>query len=119
MLYLVIKEKEFKIYEFPSLYLFKEEFNFIFELNYKDLFKEIGDQYYFLIVYFPFSSTNFELGKPFLKKYQLSYNVDMSTIHFYQKNDENKKEIKINNGEKYYIFNKFDDFSCIFKYNFL
>ena len=98
------KREEFKIYEFPSLYLFKEEFNFIFELNYKDLFKEIGNQYYFLIVYFPFSNTNFELGKPFLKKYQLSYNVDMSTIHFYQKNDENKKKIKINNGEKNIIY---------------
>ena len=86
------KREEFKINEFPTLYLFKEEFKYIFELNYLDLFEEIGNKYYFLIIYFPFSNNNFELGKPFLKKYQMSYNVDMSTIHFYRKHDKNIKD---------------------------
>ena len=94
------KRQEFKIKEFPSLYLFNEQFNFIFELNYIDLFEEIGDEYYFLIIYFPFSGAGFELGKPFLKKYQLSYNIDMSTIHFYKKNNKNNKEIKEDKGKK-------------------
>ena len=79
------KSKDFKINEFPSLYLFKEEFDYIFELNYNDLFEEIENIYYFLILYFPFFNTNFVLGKPFLKKYKLSYNVDLGTIHFYKK----------------------------------
>jgi len=86
------KREEFKINEFPTLYLFKEEFKYIFELNYLDLFEEIGNKYYFLIINFPFSNNNFELGKPFLKKYQMSYNVDMSTIHFYRKLDKNNKD---------------------------
>ena len=41
------KSKDFKINEFPSLYLFKEEFDYIFELNYNDLFEEIENIYYF------------------------------------------------------------------------
>ena len=97
------KREEFKINEFPSLYLFKEELNQIFELNYLDLFEEIGNIYYFLIIYFPFSD-NFELGKPFLKKYQMSYNVDMSTIHFYKKNNKNNSERIIKNERKNFIF---------------
>ena len=97
------KREEFKINEFPSLYLFKEELNQIFELNYLDLFEEIGNIYYFLIIYFPFSD-NFELGKPFLKKYQMIYNVDMSTIHFYKKNNKNNSERIIKNERKNFIF---------------
>ena len=57
------KNQEFKINEFPSLYLFKEELDNIFELNYHDIFEEIDNIYYFLIIYFPFSNNNFELGK--------------------------------------------------------
>ena len=90
------KSQEFKIEEFPPLYLFKEEFRLTFELNYKDLFKEFNNIYYFLVVYFPFSNTNFELGKPFLKKYKFIYNGDSKTIHFYNSIFKNKKKEKIN-----------------------
>ena len=96
------KKIEFKINEFPSLYLFKEEFNYIFELDYKDLFVEIQNYYYFLIIYFPFSNEYIELGKPFLKKYQLSYNPDSTTVHFYiaQKKEVNENNLKLNNKMK-------------------
>lgn len=98
------KNKEFIIEEFPSLFLFKEEFRYIFELDYKDLFEEVNNVYYFQIVYFPFSCSNFEFGKPFLKKYQLSYNQDSNTIHYYnemlnKENNENNKDNKGNNSE--------------------
>ena len=103
------KNKEFKINEFPSLYLFKEELDNIFELNYHDLFEEIDNIYYFLIIYFPFSNNNFELGKPFLKKYQMSYNIDMSTIHFYKNNNiiknNNKEFLKAEKKNIIYLFN--------------
>ena len=95
--------EEFKIEEFPTFYLFKEEFNFIFELDYKDLFEQIDNSFIFLIIYFPFSCDNFEFGKPFLKKYQLSYNVDMSTVHFYKKNNTNNNVI-IKNTNKHIFF---------------
>ena len=103
------KNQEFKINEFPSLYLFKEELDNIFELNYHDLFEEIDNIYYFLIIYFPFSNNNFELGKPFLKKYQMSYNIDMSTIHFYKNNNiiknNNKEFLKAEKKNIIYLFN--------------
>ena len=103
------KNQEFKINEFPSLYLFKEELDNIFELNYHDLFEEIDNIYYFLIIYFPFSNNNFELGKPFLKKYQMSYNIDMSTIHFYKNNNiiknNNKEFLKAEMKNIIYLFN--------------
>ena len=99
------KIEEFKIEQFPSLYLFKEEFDFIFELNYNDLFEQIDNIYIFLIIYFPFSCDNFQLGKPFLKKYQLSYNVDMSTVHFYKiNNTNNNNNIKKGDKSKNIIF---------------
>ena len=88
------KCKEFKINDFPPLYFFEEELDNIFELNYHDLFEEIDNIYFFLIIYFPFLDNNFELGKPFLKKYQMSYNIDMSTIHFYKNNHKEKNKTK-------------------------
>ena len=97
------KSEEFKIEDFPSLYLFKEEFDFIFELNYNDLFEQIDNYYIFKIIYFPFSCDNFELGKPFLKKYQMSYNVEMSTIHFYKKNNRINNIIKKEKSQNIYI----------------
>ena len=98
------KSAEFKIEKFPPLYLFKEEFDFIFELNYNDLFEQIDNIFIFLVIYFPFSCDKFELGKPFLKKYQLSYNVDMSTVHFYKKNNMNNNKDKKNNKSNNFIF---------------
>ena len=99
------KTKEFKIEEFPSLFFFKEEFKFFFELNYKDLFKEINNIYYFLVIYFPFSNNYFELGKPFIKKYKITYNPEINTINFYnnllKKKNNNNKDIRNN------IFNRF------------
>ena len=97
------KSGEFKIEDFPSLYLFKEEFDFIFELNYNDLFEQIDNYYIFKIIYFPFSCDNFELGKPFLKKYQMSYNVEMSTIHFYKKNNRINNIFKKEKSQNIYI----------------
>ena len=96
------KREEFKIEEFPSLFLFKEEFKYIFELNYKDLFQEINKIYYFSIVYFPFSDIYFELGKPFFKKYQITYNENSNTIHYYNellKNENNKNDKTIINKD--------------------
>ena len=102
------KREEFKIDEFPSLYLFKEEFKYIFELNYKDLFQEINKIYYFSIVYFPFSDTYFELGKPFFKKYQITYNENSNTIQYYNEllkkvSDKTINNKNINNESVYII----------------
>ena len=72
-----IKEK------FPTLYFHHQKFNYKFELNFNDLFYIKNDIMYFLI-YFVQSSNNDDkyaqisewiLGKPFLQKYQFSFDV--------------------------------------------
>ena len=61
---------------FPYLYLSNIDYNYIFELNHKDLFMNINNYYYFMII-FPnnqidkkTSQEKWYMGQPFLKKYQ-------------------------------------------------
>lgn len=102
-----INSEDFKIEDFPTLFLFKEEFKYIFELNYKDLFEEDSGIYNFLVVYCPFADDNFELGKPFLKNYKITYNSEINAIHFYnyllkKNNNDEYKNIDQRNKTKIY-----------------
>lgn len=100
-------ESKFNIKKFPSLYFYHKELNFTFNLDYKDLFTKVDDKYYFLIVFENIGLDNWKLGKPFLKKYQLTLNLDTKIVYFYNRNirvttddDENKtfdKKEKIKN----------------------
>jgi hypothetical protein len=91
---------------FPTIYYYHYEFNFTFELNYNDLFEEINDKIFFLIVKNKgsFNQYLWKLGKIFLKKYKLSFNQDSKTISFYNNNEKNddksslpiKEEKKVN-----------------------
>ena len=70
--------------EFPTLYFKMNQFNEIFELNYKDLFREKEkNKLYFLIVFSQTSQNYFEIGKIFLKKYIFTFNQDAKTIGYY------------------------------------
>ena len=73
----------FKIKEFPSLYFYNRELNYTFELDYNDLFKKIGDNYFFLIIFDQMIINIWKIGKPFLKKYQMTFDIDSKTINFY------------------------------------
>ena len=73
----------FKIEEFPSLYFFIRESNYTFELNYNDLFKKNGDYYYFLVIFDQMIISTWKIGKPFLKKYQMTLDIDSKRIIFY------------------------------------
>jgi len=94
------------IEKFPKIYFYHYEFNFTFELNYNDLFEEINDKIFFLIVKNKgsFNQNLWKLGKIFLKKYQLSFNQDSKTISLYnnimKNNDKSsipkKEETKFN-----------------------
>ena len=69
---------------FPIIIFNSKEFNFIFELNYKDLFIEINGKLYFLVD-FNNKSKNFigwRLGFPFLKKYKFLFNYSKKSIGF-------------------------------------
>ena len=75
--------------------------NLIIELDYKDLFTEFDNKYYFLM-YFPdnnYESTYFKFGKIIFQKYLLNFNLETKKIGFYlnEKKEENK-ENKENGG---------------------
>jgi hypothetical protein len=71
--------------KFPTLYFYHREFNYTFELNYEDLFEEINNDIYFLVVknIGNFNKDIWKLGKTFLNKYQFSFNQDSKMISFY------------------------------------
>ena len=71
--------------KFPTLYFYHREFNYTFELNYEDLFEEINNDIYFLVVknIGNFNKDIWKLGKTFLNKYKFSFNQDSKMISFY------------------------------------
>ena len=97
-------EKE--LIKFPELYLYKKEFQTNFCLSYKDLFITLEENIYFLIIFrtpiLQQINEIWELGIPFLKKYQIIFNSDTKKIGYYiSKNISNeiiRKDIKRNNN---------------------
>ena len=76
-------DKEFSIKSFPPIHFHHFELNKTFILDCKDLFYHKNNKYYFLIIYSSFSSSYWKLGKPFLKKYQTTLDLDSKKIYFY------------------------------------
>jgi len=73
-----------------NLKFISSESEFTFELTEKDLIYKFEEKYYFLI-YFNSLSEKCILGKPFFKKYQLTFDQEKKTISFYTKiNKQNK-----------------------------
>ena len=74
---------------FPSLYFKQNEFNYTFELNSQDLFIQIGQQIFFLVVFNKNNPTkSFLLGNIFLKKYFFSFENISKKILFYKENEK-------------------------------
>ena len=90
----------FDLKKFPSIYFESFEFNKTFELTYEDLFvlDEKSNKYIFLIL-FPtnYVETTWNLGIPFLRKYQFTYNENKKVIGFY--NIDKKDKDKDNNNK--------------------
>jgi hypothetical protein len=74
------------IIKFKNIIFSSEVGNYNFNLNYNDLFIKNDDKYFFLIV-FPLNDDNkfWQLGKPFLKKFQFIFDQDKKLIGFYKK----------------------------------
>ena len=98
---------EFKIEKFPTLYFAHAKFNFTFELDYNDLFIKKGNKYFFNIIFPESYIEHFEMGKIFLKKYFLSYNVEKKTISFYNKNIPIESDLERKNNEENSYFTYF------------
>ncbi len=92
----------FNISSFPDIYFEHKELETIFNLTYKDLFilDETNNKYIFLIINNKYASS-WVLGNIFLKKYQLTFNVDSKTFGYYKSmNYYNKnKDIKADNNK--------------------
>ena len=81
------------IKKFPTIYFYHYDFNYTFELTNDELFQEINDNIFFLIVknIGDFNKDIWRLGKIFLKKYHFSFNQDSKMINFYNNMNFNKK----------------------------
>ena len=92
------------IKDFPTIYFIHRTLRYTFEINYKDVFIEYNGRYICLIWFDISSRNNWRFGKPFLKKYFFSFNVDKKIIGFYDMNNNEKKDEKANNYIALYIF---------------
>ena len=70
------------IKKFPEIKFYNKEINYTFVLTFKDLFIEINNKYYFLIVC---ESYNWIFGIPFIKKYNPVFDQENKYIGFYKK----------------------------------
>ena len=86
----------FDVKSFPSIFFYHSELNKTFILDYHDLFYKENNKYYFLIIYSSFSGSYWKLGKPFLKKYQITLDLDSKKIYFYNFLAKDNEEKNIN-----------------------
>jgi hypothetical protein len=101
---------DFKAYyeKFPNLYFFVYDYNYNFELTKEDLFVKVNHEYYFLIIFkksvFDHPDLAFwNLGLPFLKKYEFVHNYEKQSIGFYipyKEPDEDEDDEKPTNNTK-------------------
>ena len=87
---------------FKTLYFKHHEYNYIFELCYKDLFYEYNDKILFLIINEK-NNNVWKLGIPFLKKYLMSYDYDYKVIGFYSNENNIKDKIYKKNYIKIFM----------------
>ena len=92
---------------FPEIKFIHKGLSANFILTYKDIFIPFNDKYVFLIFFDTHEDKNlWKLGKPFLKKYLFTFDLDKKNIGYYS----DKKESNITNKEpnseyKYIIIN--------------
>ena len=93
--------------KFPTLYFKHRNLNKIFELNYNEVFKEMGDYIIFSIVFDEEETSHWTFGRIFLKKYQFVFDNDQKTITYIKKNiinntndDNNDKNDNNDNNNK-------------------
>ena len=107
-----------EIKKFPTLYFKSNELEYIFELNFEDLFMIKEDKLFFLII-FRKSQGIFSLGKLFFKKYLFTFSFDNRIIGFYNdKLDFNSQKMNdLTNKSNYGLKEKI--ILCIFSVAFI
>ena len=88
---------------FPSLYFKQNELDFTFELTPEDLFVQIEDEIFFLVVFNKNNPTSsFLLGNIFLQKYFFSFDCQLKKVLFYRDSKKDKKNDTTNNVWHWY-----------------
>ena len=91
-------DKNVDISKFKDIFFKTSNKQLNFTLTYKDLFKKIGDYYYFLIL-FNADINQWIFGHIFLKKYMMVFNWDKKTIGYYYESNNN-----VNNSNSFIIY---------------
>jgi hypothetical protein len=111
--YFVISCDKVKLFEedkeildkFPTLKFFIFDFNYNFELTKDDVFTEVNNVLYFMIIYQRDIFNNpelvyWDLGLPFMQKYQFVHNYEKKTVGFYIPEKEEEEESKEDNEKE-------------------
>ena len=82
--YMIICNSEFKtsLSTFPKIYFFNEQYSYIFNLDYNDVFMELNNKIYFLIIFKEDMNTIWRVGKIFMKKYPFIFDYDNKRVSF-------------------------------------
>ena len=95
-IYIIHCDKNFEINNFKNLSFVLKDVNYEFVFTYKDLFFELNNEYIFAIT-FDYKTDDGDstwiLGKTFMKKYQLVFDLERKIIGLY-------KDDKVNNNKK-------------------
>ena len=92
------------IKDFPTIYFNHRILGYTFEITYTDVFVEYNGRYMCKIWIDMNYRNTWRMGKPFLRKYFFSYNVDKKIIGFYNmENKEKKEDSEKSNQNKYEI----------------
>ena len=99
------------IINFPEINLLKYKLGFNFSFSGEDLFYKYDEKYFFKILFnsIPYKK-EFNLGKLFIKKYQVIFNPESNYMSFYKKDKILNEKIE----EKINIF-----YSIVFKFIFI
>ena len=80
-----------------NIKFYHEETNFYFTFDYKDLFLEKSNGYYFLIIFESDIKYKWKFGIPFFKKYKFIFNLDSKLMAFFENTNINNN---VNNNIK-------------------
>jgi len=80
--------------KFPGILFKSNDLDKVFNLDVDDLFLEVGN-YIFCLLYFKSDNDGWVMGKPFLKKYQFSFNTDENYIAYYLKKEAHEDDTGI------------------------
>ena len=101
------EEDKIKLDEFPTIIFYIFDYNYKFELTKDDVFTEVNNILYFMIIYKRDIFNNpdlvfWDLGLPFLQKYQFVHNYEKKTIGFYlpEKEEEIEEPLPSENIEE-------------------